>query len=234
MTTTLLAGWKPISSAPKDGTPVLLFARHVDATASTRVVGSFDNNGFGWIAQCYVGQPFARLVPSHWMDLPAFPDAPNPPASAQDDAKDERTAFESWMRSQGLGTERHGDSYSLTYARRAWDAWQARASVAAPAAGDARDAARYRRLRDHACNSLHLTRDGDHACNYLSAAEWIDSCPEDFQDDTPEEIARMKAANTIWRLQVYPNTPIGFWALHGSTLDAVVDASIAASQQQEG
>ncbi|CAB3928207.1 hypothetical protein LMG26858_06174 [Achromobacter anxifer] len=83
--TTLPAGWKPISSAPKDGTPVLLFARHVDATASTRVVGSFHNNGFGWIAQCYVGQPFARLVPSHWMDLPAFPDAPTPPATTQDD-----------------------------------------------------------------------------------------------------------------------------------------------------
>jgi len=64
--------------------------------------------------------------------------APTPPASAQDDAKDERQAFESWMRSQGLGTERHGYSYSLTYARRAWEAWQARASIAAPAAGDAR------------------------------------------------------------------------------------------------
>lgn len=79
--TTLPAGWKPISSAPMDGTTVLLFARHVDATASTRVVGSYDNNGFGWIAQCYVGQPFARLVPSHWMELPPFPGTP--PASAQ-------------------------------------------------------------------------------------------------------------------------------------------------------
>lgn len=101
----------------------------------------------------------------------------------------------------------------------------------AAAAAVARDAARYRWLRDHACNSLNLTRDGDHACNYLSAAEWIDSCPEDFQDDAPEEVERMKAANTIWRLQVYPNTPIGFWALHGSTLDAVVDAALSASQQ---
>ncbi|EHK65953.1 hypothetical protein [Achromobacter arsenitoxydans] len=95
----------------------------------------------------------------------------------------------------------------------------------APAAGDALDAARYRWLRDHACNSLHLTRDGEHACNYLTAAQWIESCPEDFQDDAPEEIERMKATNTIWRLQVYPNTPVGFWVLHASTLDAAIDAA---------
>lgn len=81
--TPIPAGWKPIESAPKDGTPVLLFARHIDATASTVVVGSFDNNGFGWIAQCYVGQSFARLVPSHWMERPGFPDTP--PATTQDD-----------------------------------------------------------------------------------------------------------------------------------------------------
>lgn len=69
-------------------------------------------------------------------------------ASAQDDAKDERQAFEAWMASQNLGFLRDGDSYSLTYARRAWDAWQARSRMAAPAAGDARDAERYRWLRD--------------------------------------------------------------------------------------
>lgn len=43
---------------------------------------------------------------------------------------DERAAFEAWMASQNLGVERDGDSYSLTYARRAWDTWQARAALA--------------------------------------------------------------------------------------------------------
>lgn len=86
---------------------------------------------------------------------------------------------------------------------------------------------RYQWLHDHACSSLHLTRDGDHACNYMTAAEWMERCPEDFQDDAPEEIERMKATNTIWRLQVYPYTPVGFWALHASTLSAAIDAAMA-------
>lgn len=76
--------------------------------------------------------------------------APSPASVAPGDAQDERQAFEAWMASRNLGLLRDGDSYSLTYARRAWEAWQARASVAAPAAGDALDAARYRWLREKA------------------------------------------------------------------------------------
>ena len=89
------------------------------------------------------------------------------------------------------------------------------------------DAARYRWLRDHICNSLHLSRDGDHACNYVTAKAWIEDCaPEDFTDTATNEVERMKETNTIWRLQIYPNTPIGFNLWHGSTLDAAVDAAM--------
>lgn len=79
--TTLPAVWKPIESAPKDGTPVLLFARLVDAEASTRVIGAYLST-FGWLAQSYSHQTVAQVVPSHWMELPPFPGTP--PASAQD------------------------------------------------------------------------------------------------------------------------------------------------------
>lgn len=93
------------------------------------------------------------------------------------------------------------------------------------------DARRYQWLRDHACNSLHLTRNGDHACNYMSAAAYIESAASDwFKDEDPDEIGRMKSTNTIWCLQVYPDTPVGFVAWNGSTLDYVVDAAIAASR----
>lgn len=68
--------WQPIETAPKDGTPVLLFARLESAEASTRVVGSFILGE--WLAQSYVGQNKAVLVPSHWMPLPPFPPLPGP------------------------------------------------------------------------------------------------------------------------------------------------------------
>lgn len=89
-----------------------------------------------------------------------------------------------------------------------------------------KDAMRYRWLRHHICNSLHLERDGDHACNYVSAGEWIDKNPEWFEDEDPAELERMRAADTIWKLQIYPNTPNGFNVWHGATLDAAVDAAM--------
>lgn len=64
-----------------------------------------------------------------------------PPASAQGDAKDEKQQFVTWL------TGSYPDSYSEPEAVRLWHldhvsalAWQARAALAAPAAGDARDA----------------------------------------------------------------------------------------------
>ena len=88
-------------------------------------------------------------------------------------------------------------------------------------------ARRYAWLGSLKCNSLSVTRDDDHACNYMTAAEWIDNSAKDFLHDDPEEVERMKDTNTIWRLQVYPNTPVGFWVIHASTLDAALDAAMA-------
>jgi hypothetical protein len=132
-------GWLDIATAPKDGTPVLLFARHVDAKASTRVVGAF-NPDYGWIAQSYRGQSVARLVPSLWADLLPFPGAHPIPAStvADEGAKDERQAFEAWAKKKKMPLARIGQQYDDFWVDHAWNGWQARASGAAPAAGDAR------------------------------------------------------------------------------------------------
>lgn len=87
------------------------------------------------------------------------------------------------------------------------------------------DAARYRWLRDHQCNHLILSRDEDHASNYVTAKEWIeDFVPDDFSHTAPDILQRMKASNTIWRLQIYPNTPIGFDVIYSPTLDEAIDA----------
>jgi hypothetical protein len=91
---------------------------------------------------------------------------------------------------------------------------------------DEADLARYRWLRDLKCNSLTLSRDDDHACNYMTASEWIDRGPETFADVDPAELQRMRDANTIWRLQVYPHTPVGFNVWHGATAEAAIDAAM--------
>ncbi|SIT25264.1 hypothetical protein [Achromobacter sp. MFA1 R4] len=107
--------------------------------------------------------------PSHWQPMPVppcltcndqgavgnvlnaqpCPDCP-PPASAQDDAKDEQVAFEAWGMA---GCEMVDDPQSGRFdiARHcAWEAWKARASVADPAAGDAlRRTEMYRLERDY-------------------------------------------------------------------------------------
>ena len=47
----------------------------------------------------------------------------------------------------------------------------------------------------------------------------------------------MKASNTIWSLQIYPRTPIGFDVYHGATLGSVIDrarADYAPPQAGEG
>lgn len=89
---------------------------------------------------------------------------------------------------------------------------------------DVKDAARYRWLRDNVNNSLSLSRNDGHASNYMTAAQWIEEyATEHFSDTSSEEIQKMKDTNTIWSLQIYPNTPIGFNVWHASTLDAVID-----------
>lgn len=118
-----------------------------------RYMGQDDRDGFeGWIDWMGGMNP----EPTHWMPLPAAPcltcnghgmvggltphsgyDAEpcpdcTPPASAQDDAKDERQAFEAWHKRE------FGDfmADAANHYNR-WLGWQGHASIAAPAAGDA-------------------------------------------------------------------------------------------------
>jgi hypothetical protein len=60
----------------------------------------------------------------------------------------------------------------------------------------------------------------------MTASEWIDDNADWYVDDNPEEVQRMRDTNTIWRLQVYPNTPVGFNVWNGSTLDSAIDAAM--------
>ena len=114
---------------------------------------------------------------------------------------------------------------------RAYEAEAALRAATERAQAAEQDARRYRLLRDDRSNALHLSRNGDHAANYVSAKEWIEErSPEWFANDSPEELAAMKATNTIWTLQIYPRTPVGFNVWNASTLDAAIDAALAAPQ----
>lgn len=65
--------WRTMESAPKDGTPILLFARHINATAPVRVVGHYNGEEFGWIAVSFVPHGPMQIVPRAWQPLPDFP-----------------------------------------------------------------------------------------------------------------------------------------------------------------
>lgn len=84
------------------------------------------------------------------------------------------------------------------------------------------DAERWRSLRDLKGLCFSLSRDDSHACNYQTAKEWIEDEPEWFANADPAEIEQMKTTNTIWELQIYPRTPVGFERYVGASLDYVM------------
>lgn len=66
--------------------------------------------------------------------------------SAPGDVQDERQAFEAWAKRKKMPLARIGQQYDDFWVDHAWNGWQARAALAAPAAGDA--------LRDPALQKL--------------------------------------------------------------------------------
>jgi hypothetical protein len=89
-----------------------------------------------------------------------------------------------------------------------------------------RDAGRYRWLRDIKCCNLRLTFN-DHAVNYVTATDHIENHAAYWHaDDDPAEVQRMKDTNTIWTLQIYPRTPIGFDCWNAATLDTAIDTAM--------
>lgn len=67
--------WKPIETAPMDGTPLLLFARCLGYTAPTRIIGWYLPE-YGWIEASFT-EPVG-LEPFNWMPLPTPPSPPKP------------------------------------------------------------------------------------------------------------------------------------------------------------
>jgi len=66
------SAWQPIETAPKDGTPLLLFARCKRATASIILIG-WHLADLGWIECAFAPNMPIGIVPTLWMPLPTFP-----------------------------------------------------------------------------------------------------------------------------------------------------------------
>lgn len=67
--------WRTIDSAPKDGTPLLLFARCKTATAYGTVIG-WHLPDLGWIECAFGPNKPIGIDPTHWMPIPARPGEP--------------------------------------------------------------------------------------------------------------------------------------------------------------
>ena len=112
--------WKPIESAPKDGTRVLLWNEKFTAPCSGQFYG-FDD----WKMDSDI-PPFA-FQPTHWMPLPPAPTSHPIPTGAT--GEDEQAAFEDWM-------ERTCPSGDVEAVQRQWESSSDYADFHAPPAGD--------------------------------------------------------------------------------------------------
>lgn len=83
-------------------------------------------------------------------------------------------------------------------------------------------------------NSIHLGMNDEHACNYMTAEQWIDEAlqsehdGDEFRECSPEELQAMKDTNTIWSLQIYKDTPVGFYRWVAPTMLGVIEKAMLA------
>lgn len=73
-------------------------------------------------------------------------------------------------------------------------------------------------------SSIHLGFNNDHGPNYTKAADWeYYNDPEDRGEwVSEEEKTKALATNSVWTLQWYPDTPVGFCCIRASSLAAIV------------
>jgi hypothetical protein len=83
-------------------------------------------------------------------------------------------------------------------------------------------------------SSLTIGFNEQHAPNYDTAQKWADDFPQsdshNYNDvrEWPSEEDRLKAIrdNSVWSLQWYPDTPVGFCNVYASTLRGVIELAV--------
>lgn len=95
------------------------------------------------------------------------------------------------------------------------------------------DAERYRWLRDSDDCAISVNHNEHHTV-YISVEQAIEQSPNYYEDVSAEEKQRMIDADSIWTVNVYPNTPVGFNVYHGATLDTAIDAARTPEGRSDG
>lgn len=76
------------------------------------------------------------------------------------------------------------------------------------------------KLPEHKCG-LYLQHN-QHRDYYQSASEWIEDNDQYYWKDEASKRAAIDS-DSIWTLQWYPDTPIGFYAVAAPTLEALLE-----------
>ncbi len=78
-------------------------------------------------------------------------------------------------------------------------------------------------------SSLHIDLN-DHHSSYQSAAQAIEENDHGWFDEdrfpSPQERQRCIDTDTIWHIQWYPDTPVGFYSVKASTLLDAINAAL--------
>lgn len=86
------------------------------------------------------------------------------------------------------------------------------------------DDKRYAFLKDWKPCNLRIERN-PHGSSYDTIEKWLlDN--EDWADVLDGEREKIISSGNLWLLHVYPDTPIGFYAIAASTLDALIDKAM--------
>lgn len=70
----------------------------------------------------------------------------------------------------------------------------------------------------------------EHKDGYETVKDYIECMPPAYEPDyftSPEDMQKCIESNDCWCLQWYPNTPVGFYKVCGSSLEIVLERAMA-------
>lgn len=73
-------------------------------------------------------------------------------------------------------------------------------------------------LPPHAA-SLTITHN-EHRDSYMTVAEFLEDSDAHADSIVDQDI--LVVGDELWKIQVYPNTPVGFYVVYGPTLESII------------